>query len=113
MLKLGTRTYQPHQSRSGEWVTVVSLVDQERYDEGPIQWDGSLDDVVASFEAIREMIPEEYRHTSRCEIGSVSGYEGSHYARVQVEYERPATKEEIDAVKERDRLTRAEDYAER
>lgn len=84
-------------ARSTVTVTVAS---QERYDEGPFSFgasytDGSLSEVIDSLIAIRDSIPAEYRSAARCEIDSESGYEGSHYASIEVTYERPETDEEV------------------
>src|SRR5581483_5199751 len=77
----------------------VTVCNQERCDEGPFNFgesysDGSLAKVLKSLEAIRDSIPEPYRAKARCEIDSNSGYEGSHYAHIEVTYERPETDEE-------------------
>lgn len=85
------RVYQ----ENGEWFAKVTPVSHERYDGGPIQFSGSLDEVIASFNAVRDAIPEEHRESARCEIDSNSGYEGTHYASVVIHYVRPATDEEI------------------
>jgi hypothetical protein len=81
---------------------------QEQYDEGLFDFgntfeDGTLDRVIRSLEAIRESIPEEYRAAATCGIMSESGYEGSHYARIEVSYDRPETDEEMQRREKRDR----------
>lgn len=73
----------------------VRVLKQERYDGGDFCFDGNLDDVLASLQAIRASIPEEYRASATCEIGSESGYEGSHYASIEVNYSRPETDDEV------------------
>lgn len=77
----------------------VTVVDQEEYDDGPFEFgkswkDGSLDKVIASLQKIRESIPQEYRESARCMIDSANGYEGEHYAHIEVNYERLETLEE-------------------
>lgn len=80
--------------------TTVTVADQERYDGGPFEFgasytDGTLDRVIESLEKIRASIPAQYRNKARCEIDSESGYEGSHYAHIEVSYERQETDEEV------------------
>ena len=77
----------------------VRVVLQEQYDGGPFDFgesyeDGSLNRVIDSLLAIRESIPAEHRASARCQIDSVGSYEGSHYARIEVNYARPETDEE-------------------
>lgn len=77
----------------------VHVVSQEKYDEGPFFFggefeEGTLKAVINSLEEIRNSIPEEYRDKASCEINSVSGYEGSHYAQIAVFYTRLETPEE-------------------
>jgi hypothetical protein len=48
--------------------------------------DGTLDEVIKSLLAIREMVPAEYRDSARCGIDSVGSYEDSHYATIEVSY---------------------------
>ena len=81
------------------WSTKVTIVDQERYDGGPFEFgssyeSGSLNRVIDSLLAIKEQIPAEYRDIARCEISSSGGYEGSHFASIEVNYERPETPDE-------------------
>ena len=47
---------------------------------------------------MRASIPEEFRASATCEIDSESDYDCGHYVTVTIEYERPATPEEIAAV---------------
>ena len=93
----------------------MSVCDQERYDGGPIDFgasytDGSLLKVIGSFQKALASIPKEYRAKARCEIGSKSGYEDSHYAHVEITYERPETDAEVIArvkiERETDRIAR-------
>ena len=91
-----------------EWLVEEQIVSQEQYDGGPFDFgasyqEGTLKAVIDSLLSIRDEIPKEFWGTARCGIDSVSGYEGSHHARIEVSYLRPATEEEINAVKERDR----------
>lgn len=82
----------------------VTVANHQLYDDGPFYFgetftDGSLNKVIASLEAIRDSIPPEYRDAARCGIDSESGYEGSHYANIEVTYSRPETDEEWEARK--------------
>lgn len=74
---------------------LVTVVSQEEFDEGPFNFDGTLDEVMANLAAIREMIPEGFRADARCEISSKGGYESSHYATIEVSYYRPMTRDEL------------------
>ncbi len=90
------------EDKDGNWTTTVGVLSQEQYDKGPFHFgesynDGSLDRVIEALNAIRDSIPEEYRAVARCEISSLSGYEGSHCANIDVKYSRPATGDEITA----------------
>lgn len=80
--------------------TTVYVAHQQQYDGGPFTFgasytDGSLDEVLASLQKIRDSIPKQYRAKARCAIDSKGGYEGSHYASIEVSYERPETDEEV------------------
>jgi hypothetical protein len=95
--------------------TTVHVVNQECYDGGPINFgasytDGTLLKVIASFQKVLTSIPKEYRKKARCQIDSESGYEGSHYASVRIEYTRPENDDEVvERVKierERERLAK-------
>ena len=79
---------------SGDIVRVCVL-DQEQYSSGDFLFDGKLDDVIASLQKIRDKIPEEYRAVADCDIDTSSGYEGSYYAHIEVNYWRPQTEAEI------------------
>ena len=99
-------------TKDGAWKTRVVVLSQERYDAGAFNFgasydDGTLDAVIASLAAIRDSIPEEYRAAARCGIDSTSGYEDSHYATIEVSYDRPATDEEIAAVVAREQASAA------
>ena len=91
----------PRESFSAEEIeaarktTSVRVTKQEQYDEGSFVFDGTLDDVIASLQTIRNMIPEEYRASAECEITSKGGYEDSHYASIEVTYGRPETDAEV------------------
>lgn len=84
-------TYQ----RNKKWVTRVTVADQQQYDHGPITMDGTLIEVTGSFNRALNSIPEEFRKNAYCEIDSVSSYEDTHYAHILINYERPATEDEI------------------
>ena len=44
-----------------------------------------------------DSIPEEHRGSANIELDSQSGYEGCHYASIEITYERPETEHEINA----------------
>lgn len=101
--------------------TTVYVAHQEKHDGGPFCFgtsyqNGTLQKVIKSLLKIQASIPKEYRAKARCEIDSESGYEGSHYASIEVSYERPETDAEVirrvqtDA--ERTRLTMRREKAE-
>lgn len=71
--------------------TRVCVVDHEQYNKGEFCFDGTLDEVAASLTAIRESIPAEFRDAATCCVDSNGGYEGSHYAHIEVSYWRPET----------------------
>lgn len=79
---------------SGEYITTVTLVNQERYDSGPFEFDDKLVSFVSKVAVILESIPMEFRNSAEIEIDSHSGYEGSSYASIKIEYARPASAEE-------------------
>jgi hypothetical protein len=84
------------------WSATETVVDQEQFDSGPFNFgasytDGSLDQVIESLLAIRKLIPEQFRASARCEIDSTSGYEGSHYPHIEVNFVRPETAKETAA----------------
>lgn len=86
-----------NKARVSKTITVVS---QERHDDGPFCFgagyeDGTLAAVIDSLTKIRDSIPKRYRAKARCEIDSESGYEGSHYASINVSYDRPETDAEV------------------
>lgn len=70
----------------------ITVFDKEQYDgewppedaAGAIAW---LSEKVAS-------IPEAFRSAAKIEFDSVGGYEGSHYARIEIAYTRLETDEE-------------------
>lgn len=86
--------------KAGKWVTRIDLFSQEQYESGPFEFgsdytDGTLNKMIASLEAIRADIPEEYRETARCGIEGTTSYDSA-YAQITVNYERPATEDEIE-----------------
>lgn len=66
---------------------------QERYDGDwpPEDAPGFL----AWFQDYIDSVPDERRDTLRIELSSESGYEGSHYASIEISYTRPETPEEV------------------
>src|SRR3989442_328148 len=75
----------------------VVVFDNERYDgEWPPQNGPRF---VAWFQARLDSVPEEFRGNVQIEVGSVSGYEDSHYARIEIYYDRPPTEAEVRARK--------------
>ena len=61
----------------------------EQYDNGFPPTDAT--ECVRWFQEKLEAIPVEYREGARIEIESVGSYEDSHYATVEVYYDRPET----------------------
>lgn len=75
----------------------ITVFDHERHDG---EW--PPEDARACldwFSAKVESIPAEFRETARIEFDSQSGYEGCHYAKITITYQRPETAEEIAARK--------------
>lgn len=71
----------------------VVLFDEEQYGGG---WPPrNATEYIAWFTEKLECIPAEYRATASIDIDSVSSYEDSHYARIQITYIRPETDEEV------------------
>lgn len=100
----------------GKFVVVECVVAHSQFDEGRFNFgdnysDGSLDLVIQSLLDIKNSIPEEYRASARCSIDSEGGYEGSHYATIEVTYVRPATDEEIEVYHRQQALRQAEQEA--
>jgi hypothetical protein len=88
----------------------ISVIDAEQYDanfppSGLLKFSKWLQSKI-------DAIPEEYREKAEIEIGSISGYEGSHYARISISYWRPETSAEI-AERARKENARREDEEER
>jgi hypothetical protein len=73
-------------------ITIVVL-EQERYDGNWPPY--NLLAAIEWFQARLAEIPEEYRHTATLDIDSVSGYGGSHFAKIRIVYERPFTPEDM------------------
>lgn len=71
----------------------VTVFDKERYDGDWPPTDATK--FVAWFAEKLAEIPEGYRATGKIEIESVSGYEDSHYARIEICYNRPETDDEM------------------
>ena len=91
-------------SDRNQWLTSITLVSQERSDNGPFDFGenygkGSLERVINSLLLIRDSIPEEYRADAYCAIDSASGYEGDHWPSIEIGYKRPATDDEIRCAK--------------
>lgn len=73
----------------------ITVFDQEQYDgEWPSE---NAADFISFFNGKIEEIPAEHRHTAKIEIDSVSGYEGSSYAHIEISYTRLETDEEEQA----------------
>jgi len=74
----------------------ITVLHQEQYDGGPFpfSYDAKLDAVIKCLKYIRSGIPSAYRDSATCEIDSVGGYEGSHYASMTISYLRPMTNTE-------------------
>ena len=71
----------------------IVVFDQEQYDgEWPPE---NAMECVAWFAAKIAEIPNKYKTTAKIEIESVSSYEDSHYARIEIYYDRPETDEEM------------------
>lgn len=78
----------------------VTVVDQDRYDVGAFCFgasytDGTLRKVIATLKAIEATIPAKFRASARCGIDSRGGYEGDHFAHIEVSYSRPETDAEV------------------
>lgn len=91
--------------RDSGWVAAITVVSQQQYEEGPIDFgssyeNGSFRRVMDSFLTAARQIPSEHLETARCEIRSAAGHEDSHYPYVEISYERPATAAEIDAAEQ-------------
>ena len=77
------------------WPVTVTLFYQEQCDG---KWmPDNLADAVAWLQAFLDQVPAEYRHTAKIEIDSVGSYEDSHYANIEISYQRPPTDEEKQA----------------
>jgi len=87
----------------------VAVFDGEEYDgDWPAKYGDTLIGAIAWFNAKLALIPAEYRSSARCQIHSVGGYEGDRYGRIQIDYWRPETDEEM-----AERLTKAADAIEK
>ena len=70
----------------------VEVFNEEQYDgEWPSE-NGA--EFIAWFQEKLESIPQEFRGSAKIELDSVSGYEGSSYASIEIYYYRPETEEE-------------------
>lgn len=73
----------------------VSVFDGEQYDGG---WpDGTLIKVIEWFQGKLAEIPEEYRQSATCDISSSPNWGDSHCGRIEIDYWRPETDEEMQA----------------
>jgi hypothetical protein len=71
----------------------VRIFRQERYDG---EWlPEKLSDAIAWLQEKLESVPTEYRDSAKIEIDSVSSWEDSHYASIEISYRRPPTEAEI------------------
>lgn len=84
-------------SRDHNNTVTMNVSRSEQHDGDGFPYEGSLDDLISTLASIRESIPKEFRKNATCEIGSESGYEGSHRASVVIEYWRPMTDDEREA----------------
>lgn len=98
---------------SSRHIVRITVFSQEQYggDWPPVQ----AADFVAWFQGHVNGIPEQYRDTARIEIDSTSGWEDSHYARIEISYKRPETDEELSARRatERARISEQEEAEKR
>lgn len=97
---LATPKMDKRQIKKARKSTTVYVVRQQRYDTGPINFgasyeNGSFLKVLNSFKAALANIPAKYRANACCQIDSEGGYEGSHYASVEITYNRPETDAEV------------------
>jgi hypothetical protein len=60
----------------------------------------NLAEAIEWLQGILATIPEEHRDSAKIEIDSTGGYEGSHYATIEIEYSRPPTEADIAERKE-------------
>lgn len=74
-------------------VTVI-VYQGEQYDDGFPDL-CRLIDVIGWLNDLLQSIPSEFRGDAKCEIDSRSGWEGSHYATIEISYRRPETDEEM------------------
>ena len=59
-----------------------------------------------------DSIPEEYRASAKIELDSESGYEGCHYASINIHYDRPESDDEV-SIREREVNNRIESARDR
>ena len=74
------------------WPVTITLFDQEQYDGNWIP--GGLIKTIAWLQQFLGQVPIEYRDTATIEINSVGSYEDSHYATIEISYQRPPTEGE-------------------
>lgn len=74
------------------WSVTVTLFDQEQYDGNWIP--EKLTEAVAWLQGFLEQVPVQFRDKATIEISSVGSYEDSHYAAIEISYQRPPTHEE-------------------
>lgn len=73
-------------------IVTITVFNKEQYDgEWPPE---DAAGAIAWLSEKIESIPEAFRSTARIEFDSAGGYEGAHYARIKVTYNRPETDEE-------------------
>src|SRR5579864_1132178 len=71
----------------------VHVFRQEQYDG---EWlPEKLSDAIAWLQEKLEIVPNEYRDSAKIEIDSVSSWKDSHYASIEISYQRPPTEAEI------------------
>jgi len=76
-------------------IVTVSVFDTEQYCKSWMS--ENLMEAVEWLKSKLESVPEEFRHSAKIEIGSVGSWEDSHYATIEITYERPETDDEMRA----------------
>lgn len=71
----------------------ITVFDKQQYDA---EWPSEdAIEFIAFFQEKLASIPEEFRSSAIIEVDSISGYEGSSYASINIYYYRPETEEEV------------------
>jgi hypothetical protein len=87
----------------------VRVFRQERYDGDWLP--EKLSDAIAWLQGMLDSVPAEYRDSAKIEIDSVSSWEDSHYASIEISYRRPPTQAEITERKAKEAERAANDLA--